>query len=56
MTNPQADLARARAEHAATMERLKGQTGRQAEQEIIKSTAALRRAHREAATATNLKD
>jgi hypothetical protein len=45
-----ADLARTRAEHAATMARLKEQTGKEVEQEIFRSTAALRRAHREAAT------
>lgn len=51
MTDPQAELERARADHAATMARLKGKTGREAEDELLRSVRRLRLAHREAAVA-----
>jgi hypothetical protein len=44
-----AELEKARASHAATMARLKGATGREAEQEITRSARALMVAHRTAA-------
>jgi hypothetical protein len=45
----QAELDKARASHTATMARLKGQSGREAEQEITRSARALMVAHRSAA-------
>ena len=41
-------LDQARANHAATMARLKGATGREAAEEITHSARALSRAHRDA--------
>ena len=38
-------LERARADHAATMERLKGKSGREVEEEIVQSAHRLRLAH-----------
>jgi hypothetical protein len=49
VSDKQAELEKAQASHAATMARLKGATGREAEQEITRSARALMVAHRSAA-------